>query len=93
MMKSINPKSIGLSARDRIVEITPGHLALVIDRKSRIIMADGRRILEKAEKVKSMHPEWRISLMTQTTICSKTRAFLSEAGVHVVDPVTVNPAE
>ena len=85
-MKSIDPKSVGLTARDRAVEITTGHIALVVDRRGRIIMSDGQRIKEKIEKVKSRYPAWRVSLMTQTAICSKTRVFFAENGIDIIDP-------
>ena len=47
----IDPKKYGLTPRDQIRRIDATHWALVMNRKSRIIMADGRRILEKADRL------------------------------------------
>lgn len=82
-MAFIDPKSLGLSSRDHIEKL-PGHrLALVIDRKSRIIMADGRRILEKIKKIQERAPNLIIIIKTNAPVCSKTMAFFYEHGIRV----------
>ena len=45
MIKYIDPTSLGLPSRTTVEEIDSNTLAIVIQRKSRIIMADGIKIL------------------------------------------------
>jgi hypothetical protein len=82
-MTQIDPKQIGLSSRDRIERISYNQLALVIDRKSRIVMADGKRILEKVRKIQKNEPGVTVTLQTKAPVCSKTRTFLAENNVTI----------
>lgn len=86
---TIDPRRFGLPARTTLEEIDDQTLALVINRKSRIIMADGRKILEKIEKIKKVRTDVRVTLKTSAPVCSKTSAFLSTHGIQVTqtDPV------
>jgi len=84
MNNSIDPKTFGLPPKTVIEEINRNHLAIVISRKSRIIMSDGRKILEKAGKIKMVHPNSKISLKISAPLCSKTRKFLEEHEINVV---------
>ena len=84
MTEAIDSQEMGLSARDRVERLADAHWALVVDRRSRIVMADGRRILEKAKKIHWTIPGVKVSLKTNAPVCSKTRAFLAEHGVNVV---------
>ena len=49
---------------------------IVIDRKSRIVMKDGRRIFEIATKIKQIETGIKISVLSNAPICSKTQKFL-----------------
>ena len=51
-MKKVDPKKYNLSSRVSLQENSSNELCIVINRKSRIIMKDGYRILEIAEKIK-----------------------------------------
>ncbi len=82
--KAVDPKKFGLHYRTVLQQLDPGTLALVMDRKSRIIMADGRKILEKIEKIQQVQPETRVVLKTSAPVCSKTLALLKEHGVAVL---------
>jgi hypothetical protein len=84
MNNSIDPKTFGLPPKTVIEQINGNHLAIVISRKSRIIMSDGRKILEKAGKIKMVHPKSKISLKISAPLCSKTKKFLEERGIDVV---------
>ena len=84
MQDSIDPKQYGLSARDRLEKLSDNHLALVINRKSRIIMADGKRILQKAEILRTHQPDVSISLKTNAPVCSKTWAFLHDHDIDII---------
>ncbi|MFC1568803.1 hypothetical protein ACFL4L_01085 [bacterium] len=82
--KQIDPKSVGLSSRDSVIQIDMNHYALFIDRKSRIIMADAPRLLEKVETLCQFFQEAKISLKTTAPICGKTRAFLESHHIDII---------
>ncbi len=84
MKNKIDPATLGLPARTIVMRINDNHLALVKDRKSRIIMSDGRKILQQAETIRRTYPDARISLKTSAPVCSKTRAFLKERGIEIL---------
>jgi hypothetical protein len=84
MNPAVDPRISGLPPRTSIEQIDPNTLAIVRNRKSRIIMADGRKILAKAEKIKKAKPGCRIMLKTTAPVCSKTLQFLEGQGVAVV---------
>lgn len=78
------PDQFGLSSRTRISTLGVDHIAFVVDRMSRIIMKDGKGILEKAERIRAQKPGMTISLKTNAPVCGKTRAFLKEHGIDVL---------
>jgi len=80
----IDPKKFGLHPRTVLEDIGKNRFAIVIMRKSRIIMSDGKKILEKAQKIKEDHPKARISLKTSAPLCSKTVAFLKEHKIEII---------
>ncbi len=82
-MKELNPKDFGLGSRVKLVEIEPYHIGIVKKIKSRIIMKDGRKIMETAGKIKETRPSVQISLFISGPICSKTRKYLADNGVEV----------
>jgi len=82
-MKELNPKDFGLGSRVKLVEIAPSHIGVVKKIKSRIIMKDGNKIIEIAEKIRGFTPDTKISLIISGPICSKTRKYLAENGVEV----------
>ena len=83
MSKLIDPNEFGLPARTIIEKLGENRLALVIDRKSRLIMADGRKIVAKAAKIRENRPECHLSLRTTAPVCSKTVKYLAEQGIEV----------
>jgi hypothetical protein len=52
--KNIDPKKFGLPPKTVIEKLGDNHYALVLDRKSRVIMADGKKIVAKADKIKKV---------------------------------------
>ena len=83
MIKYIDPTSLGLPSRTTVEEIDSNTLAIVIKRKSRIIMADGIKILAKVATIKTARPGIRVVLKTATPICSKTLKFFEREGFEV----------
>lgn len=84
MAKTLDPKTLGLPPRTMLEEIGPAMLAIVINRKSRIIMADGHKILAKAKKIKQNRPETRVLLKTTAPVCGKTLQFLAKQAIEVI---------
>ena len=80
----MTPKQFGLHPRTILEQVGEHTIALVINRKSRIIMTDGRKIAEKAQKIKTVKPEITVVLKTTAPICSKTKTFLEDAGIQVL---------
>lgn len=80
----LNPGNYGLPSRTQLERLDEGHVAIRVDRKSRIIMKDGRAVLEKAERIRETNGALRVSLVTSAPVCGKTRAFLEEHGVAVL---------
>ena len=85
----INPKDYGLTQRDVLIQHQPHRFSLVIHRKSRIIMADGKRIVDKIGIIGKTDPQAKVSLRTNAPICSKTRNFLKEMRINVIEEHTM----
>ena len=82
--KRIDPREFNLSARTVLEEDKDGQLTLVIDRQSRIIMADGRKIVAKAEKIRMNRSDYSVNLKTTAPICSKTARYLADHNIKIV---------
>ena len=83
--KKIDPKEFGLPPKTIIKKLGSNHYALVINRKSRVIMADGKKLAEKADKIKTVQPGIKVSLKSTGPVCSKTIRFLAEQGIDLID--------
>jgi len=79
-----DPKSFGLQQRTVIENIGPDVMAIVINRKSRIIMADALRLVANAAKITKIKPGTKVVLKTTAPVCSKTMHYLQEQGIGVV---------
>jgi hypothetical protein len=84
MRKDIAPKDFGLPPRTVLEQVDDHTIAIVVDRKSRIIMSDGRKILEKAKKIKAAKPSMTVALKTTAPVCGKTIKFLEGEGIQVI---------
>ena len=84
MAKYIDPRSLGLPSRTIVEEIDTKTLAIVIKRKSRIIMADGIKILAKVAAIKTARPRVTVALKTTAPICSKTLKCFEVNGLEVI---------
>lgn len=85
MPETLDPKQFGLPSRTMIIQISPKNLAIVINRSSRIIMKDGIRIAEYADRIKKVKPSVKVAFQTSAPVCSKTRAFLSAKGLSIIE--------
>ena len=82
-MKNIDPTQYNLSSRVDLRQGRSGDLLIIIDRKSRIIMKDGVRILEMVKKINKIDPKKNISVRTSAPICSKTKKLLLDNSIIV----------
>ena len=82
MTVSINPKTYNLSSKTKLQK-SPKGIFIVIERKSRIIMKDGYRILSDVKKIKEFEPGKKINVLSSAPVCSKTKHFLHKNGVSV----------
>jgi hypothetical protein len=80
-VQALSPKDYGLNAKVRLIQ-SEDHIGIVIDRKSRIIMKDGHRILDQAKKIRKTTNNV-IRLYTSAPVCSKTKIFLNNANISI----------
>ena len=81
-MKQLDPKIFNLNSR-AIIEEEKSALTLVVNRKSRIIMKDGRRLLDQVRQIKKLSKK-SVSIFTTAPVCSKTKGFLNNNGVEII---------
>lgn len=80
----LDPKEYSLPIRTVIEMVDDNLVAIVINRKSRIIMADGKKIREKIVKIQQALPQLSYALKTTAPVCSKTAAFLEDNNIQVI---------
>ena len=80
-MKNIDTTQYNLSSRVDLRQDRSEDLLIIIDRKSRIIMKDGIRVLEMVKKINKIDPKKNISVRTSAPICSKTKKLLLENNI------------
>ena len=83
-MKKIDPKTFGLSKRT-ILYKEKNEIIIESRRKSRIIMKDGVRLVEVAEKIKKNGKVQKVALLTNAPICSKTKTFLINKKISILE--------
>ena len=82
-MKNIDPKRYNLSSRTILRQIGKNNISIIIDRKSRIIMKDGQRIMKQAQAIHQINSNMTITVLTSAPVCSKTRALLLEKNIII----------
>ena len=80
-MGKIVANNFGLNSRVNLVR-HDDHIGIIIDRKSRIIMKDGPRIVNQAKKINIIQ-ESKICLYTSAPVCSKTKEFLKKNDIVI----------
>ena len=85
-MKKVDPIQYNLHSRADLRQDKEGALFIVVDRKSRIIMKDGHRILEMVNTISREDQSKKVSIRTSAPVCSKTKKFLLESGI-VIKPL------
>ncbi len=85
MNKFIDPKLFSLPPSTKLKQVGTNQFDIIIQRKSRIIMKDGKGVLAKVDKIKHHVPKAKVNLRTSAPVCSKTKAFLEERGISVLE--------
>ena len=85
MNKFIDPKLFSLPPSTKLKQAGSNQFDIIIQRKSRIIMKDGKGVLAKVDKIKHHVPKAKVSLRTSAPVCSKTKAILEERGISVLE--------
>tara|TARA_B100002049_G_scaffold79840_1_gene58793 strand:- start:107 stop:382 length:276 start_codon:yes stop_codon:yes gene_type:complete len=88
-MKRIDPKKYNLTSRTTLYKEMKD-IFIIIDRKSRIIMKDGYRISEQAKSILSTEPGIRIRVATSAPMCSKTKEYLRQVDIEVLELNSLN---
>ena len=83
-MKPIDPKTYNLSPRIKLLENNIGSLFILIDRKSRVVMKDGHKIVKIAKDINKINQNKKISLLTSAPVCSKTKKHLLKCSIPVL---------
>ena len=81
-MKQLDPKIFNLNSR-AVIEEEKSALTIDVNRKSRIIMKDGRRLLDQVRQIKNFSKK-PVSIFTTAPVCSKTKGFLNNNGVEII---------
>lgn len=84
MGQRVNAVKFGLTGRTDLEKIGKNHYSIVIQRKSRILLKDGEKILEKVGIMKEFTPGIKIDLMTNAPICGKARQFFKENNIEII---------
>ena len=75
-MKPIDPKTYNLSPRTKLLENNRGSLFVLIDRKSRVVMKDGHKIVKIAEDIKKVNQNKKIEIVFKDKIKTKNGHYV-----------------
>ena len=81
-MITIDPQKYNLSNRIKLQE-GPDGIFIIINRKSRVVMKDAKRISEAVRKIKNIDPKKRVGVLSTAPICSKTKIFLFNKNISI----------
>lgn len=82
-MDKLDPRKFGLDGRTVLEWVDDHTMALVMDRKTRILLADTERILAKINKIHEIQADTDIVIKTSAPVCSKAVSFLDKSGVSI----------
>jgi hypothetical protein len=80
MVKNLDPQEFGLHVKTVMEEAGSSIIALVMDRKSRISMADGKKIADKAVKIMAVRPEVRVYCQNLGAGVQQNKSLSGRAG-------------
>ena len=80
----LNPEDYGINKRQKIIRVSDDEIGIVKLRKSRIIMKDGKQIIQISEAIKSKNSKLKVNLIISGPICSKTTKYLNENNINII---------
>ena len=81
-LKFIDPQKYGLAKRVKLCNAGKEGVDIIIERKSRLIMKDGIKIIATANQIKDQKIK-TASLKTSAPVCSKTKSLLIKNNIEV----------
>jgi hypothetical protein len=84
VVQKVNAVKFGLTARTDLEKTGRNHYSIVINRKSRLLLKDGEKILEKINLMREFVPGAKIDLTTNAPVCSKATKFLIDNGIDII---------
>ena len=84
MAQKINAVKFGLPGRTDLEKTGRNHYSILIKRKSRILLKDGEKIIEKIKILHEFVPGAKIDLMISSPICSKAVQLLKDNAIDIV---------
>ena len=79
----INADTLGLSSRTNLAMDDKQNYYIIKNIKSRIIMSDGKKILDISRKIKKK-TNATVFLATTAPLCSKTKTYLKENKIETI---------
>ncbi len=80
----ISPKEFGLSSRIKLAQVNEHHIAIIKNIKSRIIKKDALKLIDIAQKIRTHKSSYKISLMCNRNICSKSIQILDKHNIEII---------
>jgi hypothetical protein len=84
MPKTIQGSAYHLQGRTKIWEVGENHIALVKERKTRMVKKDAETIIEQIGLIRENNPHLKVSLATSAPLCSKSQTLLQEAQIEII---------
>ena len=88
-LKQIDSSILGLSKRTQIAVGRDRNYYIIKNIKSRIIMKDGKKIVETASIIKNQTKK-QVFLATIAPVCSKTKTYLTSKNIQIVTDYSHN---
>ena len=82
-LNPVSASELGLPGRTKLAIDGKGAHYIIKNIKSRIIMKDGKKILEVAKKIKTKI-KTTVFFATTAPVCSKTKAYLKENKIETI---------
>ena len=87
-LKTIDPINVGAPKRSNVAMDNDNNIYIVKNIKSRIIMKDGLKLFDLANKIKNVKNA-TVSLATTAPVCSKTKKYLKENKIKITSDYIV----
>ena len=83
-LKQVDSSTLGISKRAQVAVGKDRNYYIIKNIKSRIIMKDGKKIVETARIIKNQTNK-QVFLATSAPVCSKTKKFLDQNSEQIIN--------